>query len=352
MSHHPHSPSTIHRRLSCSYSGVIEPHMPNRTNAMAEEGTMLHERLEVSNFNNLTDEQIRICEWAQDAVTNVLEEFGRPLEFHRELKMELLSNDGDVITYGTADIVLVYDDHVVVLDYKMGFGFVSADNNKQLWVYSLMAMQMFDKDVSYGYIIQPRCDYVGYDCWNYSPESIDYIDEALKACETATPVDATPSTSACKYCSAKLEKKCPALNEYESEIVKYESFDVMAMTPEECAEYLRKMDLVRGLFESMEREMMVRFEEKGDLDDLFEQKQHWKAGTVSFSEVQDQVTIEDLLKKGFTVTQKQFEDAYVARHKQGVRGEVAPLRETAVRIYKDKKKGKATKGKIEIKRRK
>jgi len=349
MGHHKHSPSCFARREACAYSGIIEPISPNTGSAQASEGTMLHERMEEKNFNGLTKEQKECCEWAQECVVNIHETHGRPIEMHQELSMELLSNSGEVLTYGTADLVFVYDDHIVVADYKFGFGFTSAFKNKQLWLYSLMAMQRFDKDEATVYIIQPRCDYLGEYNFSYVSSSIDYIEEILQLCDTATPADATPNAKACKYCNGRHD--CPALKESEDALTKYESNDISAMSVEQCGDTLSKIDQVRDLMNGMEKQLLTRFETAGDLDDYFAYKDEYKQGSVKFDELIDHITFESLSVKGFSLTQAEFENAYVNKNKKGVRGEVAGLRESAKEIYKKLKKTKTTKKGVRVVRR-
>jgi hypothetical protein len=344
--HHPNSPSSIFRRLLCPYSGKIEPTLPESTNPAAEEGTMLHDRMEVGNFAGLTDEQFKACVWAQDAVDNILLEHGEPVAIHKELKMNLLNNDGETITFGTADLVFVYDDFVVVADYKFGFGYVGARGNKQLLVYSLMAMQMFDVDMAHAYIIQPRIDNFGHDTFDYSATTVDYINDALIQCEMATPVVAKPHAKACQYCKAR--QICPALKKSETDLMKFDPVNITVMSYNEVSEMLDKVDHVRTLLDDMEKQAERRFTDVGDLTGLFEQKQTYKQGAVAFSELQDHVTIDAVLVKGFNMTQGEFQTAYVNKHKQGVRGEVAGLRETAKGIYQGIKKGKAKPDRIKI----
>ncbi len=351
MSHHKHSPSCIERRINCPYSGKIEPQLKEvGSSAIAAEGTMLHERMELNDFNGLTDEQLTVCNAADHALVEVLEKYGRPTDFLREHHMSLLNNDGEEISSGTSDIVLVYDDFVIILDYKFGFGFTSAWNNKQLMVYALMAMQEFDRDLAHTYIIQPRCDNFSNYSYEYSSTIIDYIDECLKACDTATEIDAVPSNKSCRFCKAKLYDKCPALKKTETELANIDSRDIMNMSVDECRDTIDKIDKVRMLMDGMETQMKKRFETVGDLDSIFTFKQRYKQGSVCFNELKNHINIEALMSKGFTITQAEFENAYAQYNKKGVRGEIGKLKAEAKDIYKALKKGKAKKDRITIER--
>ena len=152
----------MERRELCPGSFRLEKDLPSVPSEAAEEGTRLHAEV-------------------ADLITQFLENGKRPepydslayQAFFRLFEIiTLAGNDaedvlverrlefkyaGIVQYYGYSDVVVVFPDKVLVIDFKFGYLPVTeAENNMQGAAYALAAMQEFKKDKAEVHFINPR----------------------------------------------------------------------------------------------------------------------------------------------------------------------------------------------------
>ena len=227
--HAKYSPSKLSRILKCPGSvdfidylrkkGHIPPEDQD-TNEFAEEGSMLHDQIErLVNNEPLTEsldaeqhETIqRSFEWLLS-----LEQIHRAETIQTETKVTM-EGYGIDNCYGTADIIMVGNSSVHVLDWKFGRGVpVTVDRNVQLMTYlaaTMKNMENLEKFVSFGHslwihIAQPRLNYFG--SYNVSlnelKEHIENLREALDS------HDILASDDGCFWCPAK--PRCGEYHEF------------------------------------------------------------------------------------------------------------------------------------------
>lgn len=245
--HDVNSPSTLDRRALCPGSGQMELmyHGPDKPNAARDEGTMLHfaanpENVDMVVKDGLTDEQIVLVVACDEVVKSYeLGEYKTLYEStHYELEMELLDDFGEIITTGTADVVIVFRQHVVVIDWK--FGRVPADiNSLQFAAYCAMAMQKFDKPDATAVVFQPR---VSRKPIVKDSESLDYIRVDIASIIARTELDGltlTPTDSGCRYCKAF--DACPAVK---STALAIRDVPTSLVPAERAREYYEKAGIV------------------------------------------------------------------------------------------------------------
>lgn len=102
--HHPFSPSKMERLSLCPGSfnmcaGIHETSRPE-----ADEGTMLHKAVETGSDEGLNAEQIQAVEFCREIVHQYEGFSGKVLH---EVEMPLIDGDMNVVTSGTADVVII-----------------------------------------------------------------------------------------------------------------------------------------------------------------------------------------------------------------------------------------------------
>lgn len=193
------STSSAHRWLSCPPSAMLEKDMPDQTSVYVEEGTVAHEVAEykVRSYlgeKNLTVPSTGIFDVAEidkhtdtylQYVTDTVETIRKScpdalVMVEQRLDFSNYVKDG----FGTGDLVIVSDDVIQVIDFKYGKGVaVSAENNPQMKLYALGALNLYD----YLYdirtvkmtIVQPRLDSISE--WEISVSELkDWAENTLK----------------------------------------------------------------------------------------------------------------------------------------------------------------------------
>lgn len=141
--HAINGPSALHRRLSCPASQFREPECPEEESSeSAKEGTKAHALLEGILTGKIVigpDTKDYLPEMVQ-AVMESVRWVNTWTEKGYTLYCEVFLDPSAILgpeTWGTSDIVLIKDGHVIIADFKYGQGHaVSAMDNPQLLAYS------------------------------------------------------------------------------------------------------------------------------------------------------------------------------------------------------------------------
>ena len=216
--HAINGPSSLHRRAICPGSRLAEEGRPDISSAAAVEGTTAHELLERCLNEDAsvsfpdTEMQSAVMEafrWVQKWV-----QLGYNLYVENQVDpSELLGNE----TWGTADIILIKENHVIVADFKYGKGReVLAEGNEQLLAYAAGVQCSLNIPVKFGtsytlVILQPRLPS------GSTVKTVEFThDEIIAEWEYLNKVvNATyvynaarvPEYDACYYCKARLDCK-------------------------------------------------------------------------------------------------------------------------------------------------
>lgn len=148
--------------------------------------------------------------------------------------------------FGTGDCIVIADGELHIIDYKHGRGvLVEADNNPQMKLYALGALEIFDgiydiETVSMT-IFQPRRGNVS----TYSLSKADlyiWAEEVLKPiAELAYKGEGQYNCGEwCQFCKAKTD--CRKRAEANMELAKYDFMDPPLLTDEEIEDVLSKVD--------------------------------------------------------------------------------------------------------------
>ena len=229
------SPSGAHRWMACPGSLKMEEPFPDTSSVYADEGTAAHQLMEwcLMSGQDASAYAGRLIE---------IEESGRKFEADEDMVLGVQGYcdyvrglNGDMLVeqtvdlggwleqpdaYGTADTIVIVDDTLHVIDLKYGRGYVSAEENKQLMLYGLGALDLaslcYDIKRVVLTIYQPKV--------SMEPSTYDMSVEDLEHFACAARVSAkvavaqfegkvepvlVPGPAQCQWCKAKAV--CPAL---------------------------------------------------------------------------------------------------------------------------------------------
>ena len=163
-SHSELPPSSSDKWMECPAWFRLTRGLPNPSSAAADEGTHAHmllsrhlkgeSELRVNPDNDTYQNLMPIVEW-------VYEQADRPKAIvHSEVKVDYGDKHGYVGLTGTADVVIVDPEWLMVADLKYGRGLVEVGNNTQLMIYLVGAVEKFGPRPVYRLaILQPRGDH-------------------------------------------------------------------------------------------------------------------------------------------------------------------------------------------------
>lgn len=229
------SPSGAHRWMACPGSLKMEEPFPDTSSVYADEGTAAHQLMEwcLTSGQDASAYAGRLIE---------IEETGRKFEVDEDMVLgiqgycdyvrglggELMVEQTiDISRYleqpdcfGTSDTLVIVDDTLYVVDLKYGRRYVSADENKQLMLYGLGALDVaslcYDIKKVVLVIYQPKVS-MEPSTYEISVEDLEHFAVTARVSAKvavnqfegkAAPV-LVPGESQCQWCKAKAV--CPAL---------------------------------------------------------------------------------------------------------------------------------------------
>lgn len=258
------SPSGAERWLNCTPSARLEQQFPDRAGEAAKEGTLAHAigelliRVKLKTIKKYEYEEVLaghkkntlynddMLAHAEEYASFVLERFleAQTKNKHALIFLEQKLNLTDYVPegFGTGDVIIIADGVLDIIDLKYGKGVpVSAENNKQMMLYSLGALRefeyMYDIDTVRMTIYQPRLDSIS--TWEIPAEQLNkWADEELKpraALAFEGEGEFKPGKH-CQFCRAK--GICKANAAANLEIAKYDFRETTLLKDEEVADII------------------------------------------------------------------------------------------------------------------
>lgn len=255
------SPSGAHRWMACAGSLALESQMPDESSSYADEGTAAHavasHCLEGEHdAAYLVGTDLAYHDHGVDKVVNVTKEMAgfvqvyldniRQFAIDNQMLVEQRLSFSSYVDvpdqFGTSDVVILTTDEIQVHDLKYGMGVkVDADNNEQLQLYALGALEAFSDLGDFKrvrmVIHQPRLQHISE--WDCSVEELlafagrakERAYHVIQVLTTEKPGairhHLTPGDKQCRFCKAKAT--CPALTDH---IVKTIAGDFVDLTEE------------------------------------------------------------------------------------------------------------------------
>jgi hypothetical protein len=229
------SPSGAHRWMACPGSLKMEEPFPDTSSVYADEGTAAHQLMEwcLTSGQDASAYAGRLIE---------IEESGRKFEVDEDMVLGVQGYcdyvrglGGDLMVeqvvdlspilaqpdaYGTADTIVIADDTLHVVDLKYGRNYVAAEDNKQLMLYGLGALDLaslaYDIKRVVLTIYQPKVsmepstfDMPVEDLLEFAGEARIGAAHAVYQLNGGRKPELNPGASQCQWCKAKAV--CPAL---------------------------------------------------------------------------------------------------------------------------------------------
>ena len=253
MSHALLSPSASHRWIACPPSARLTEFLVDSESSYASEGTLTHGVAEGKLNQRLgRAEHTPVCDDAEmDEYTSDYADF--VMEQTEGLKDPAVFVEQRVDCsryvpecFGTCDALIVSDGILHIIDLKSGRGVkVDAEENDQLRIYAIGAMQMFGFlyrfDTVRMSIYQPRLGNV--QTWETTAEALAEWAEAVLVPAAKLAWDGKGSYKAgghCRFCKAKAE--CRARAEANLALAAYDFTDPALLQICEVADILGKID--------------------------------------------------------------------------------------------------------------
>ena len=253
------SASSAHRWMNCNPSANLELEFADRTSEAAAEGSAAHALCEhklrkalkmrstrpVSKYD--TDEMEM---YTDSYVEFVLEQIDVAKQhcadpfvlIEQRLDFSCYVPDG----FGTGDCLIVADKLLHIIDFKYGLGvLVNAEENPQMMLYALGALQLFDAlydiDTISMSIFQPRRENVS--TWTITVAELEeWAEKALRPkAELAFKGEGEFNPGPwCTFCKAAV--KCRARAEEKLALARYEFAKPPLLTDEEVEDILSRLD--------------------------------------------------------------------------------------------------------------
>ena len=253
------SPSAADRRLHCTPSLVLEEQFEDEQSVYAAEGSAGHalaehlikrylkQRTERPVSDYYTEELLEAVDDYVEFVTGEIEQARlecRDPVFAVEQRID--ASEYVEGCFGTADMVIITDKVVHIIDLKLGKGVpVYAEENPQLMIYGLgvlsMAEMLYDPKIVRLTIYQPRIG--NSSTWDIAPEELKkWGTEVLRprGAMALMGVGEYAAGSWCRFCKAR--NKCRARAEEFLSLAKMEFSQPSLLTDEEISEVLKKAD--------------------------------------------------------------------------------------------------------------
>ena len=253
------SPSAADRRLHCTPSLVLEEQFEDEQSVYAAEGSAGHalaEHLIKRYLKQRTERPVSdyYTEELLEAVDNYVEFVTGEIEQARlecrdpvfAVEQRIDASEYVEGCFGTADMVIITDKVVHIIDLKLGKGVpVYAEDNPQLMIYGLgvlsMAEMLYDPKIVRLTIYQPRIG--NSSTWDIAPKELKkWGTEVLRprGAMALMGVGEYAAGSWCRFCKAR--NKCRARAEEFLSLAKMEFSQPSLLTDEEISEVLKKAD--------------------------------------------------------------------------------------------------------------
>lgn len=253
------SPSAAKRHIECTPSLLLEEQFPDNVSQFAEEGTAGHALAEhlIKKYLKIrskrptsdyyTDELVEAVDDYVSFIKEQIELAKSACEypvFNVEKRVDVSSYADNC--FGTADMVIVTDNVVRIIDLKLGKGVpVYAENNYQLMIYGLGVLEeyemLYDIQSVWLTIHQPRLQNVS--SWKISAEELKKWGEEVLRPKAALALSGDGDFVAgehCHFCRAK--NQCRARAKENLRLAQLEFKKAPLLTDDEILEVLSKAD--------------------------------------------------------------------------------------------------------------
>jgi hypothetical protein len=255
----------------------MEEAYENKSNPASEWGSKVHflgelmlKGEDVTVGVPVTDEYCGTFEPDEEMVECALEYANYVREFIKPDSKVLIEERFDLTfiapdTFGTGDATVLDGTTLHVMDLKTGHNIVNADNNTQLMLYALGALEMlkdeYIEDVVL-HIVQTRVHHIS--TWTTTVEELEEFKEFAK--QQANKIitgdtEFNPNAKACKWC--RHQANCEALREFTEKVIKgdfddLDELDATIINNTHIKRILDNKDLILSFIKAVEEEAQAK----------------------------------------------------------------------------------------------
>lgn len=265
------SASSAHRWLACPPSAVAAELYPDQDTEFTREGTLAHEVAECvasgKPYPKADQEMIECAKGYAEYIQEQITDEHAVVLLEQRVDFSPWVPDG----FGTCDCIILQGDTMTIIDYKYGQGVaVSADNNPQMMLYALGALNDFgiayDIRLVHMHIYQPRIN-------NVSAYTIDADAMMRWAEDVVKPTAELASKGEGKYSAGEHCRFCPhagrcrELTTVCSEFVETHDLRVAVpvLSPTEVADVLRMESLISLWLKKVKAQAMMTLMDGGEI---------------------------------------------------------------------------------------
>lgn len=280
------SPSSSSRWLQCTASVKASDNYPNSTNSAAEWGTNVHymgeqllkgvaitvgDTLTEQNTFTVDAEMLKCAEEYADYVNSFIDKKSVVL-IEEQFDLSCISEG----QFGTSDATVLNGTHLHVMDLKTGHGIVMAEQNTQLMLYAIGAVEelesIYDIDEITLHIVQTRAGHI--DTWNLHYQ--DLMNFKLTAQGQAQAIVSgnvtfNPSKKACQWCPHQTQ--CETLKAHVENTIKG-AFDVLEdiegqadnIDVKHMKKILDNAELITGFIKAVQDVALEKMQEGAEID--------------------------------------------------------------------------------------
>lgn len=263
------SPSSASRWLACTPSAKLSLEFPDTAGEAAKEGTLAHSLCEllISNklkplnrseykklYTPITQSEYfngQMLEHCEEFAIFVMERYNEALAHTADAQIYLeqrLSFDEYMPgQFGTADVTIVADHTLQVIDFKYGKGVgVASHENKQMMIYGLGALSAFDfiydiTEVEMT-IYQPRTENIS--TYSTTSKALKHWGDTELRSKAALALEGAGEFvpgEHCRFC--KVKPRCKALSSYNLELLVHDFKEPGLLTDSEIADVLTRSSM-------------------------------------------------------------------------------------------------------------
>lgn len=273
------SASSSDRWLSCPASVKASEKYENKSSGAAQYGTAAHALAEMCLLGKIVEPEAMLDKGVEGIIVDkeMVEGVQAYLDYvlsykgqYKNAEVEVRLDFSHIVPdgFGTCDCLLIIGNTLHIIDLKFGHNIVYAENNSQLSLYALGAINeygfLYEFDKVVLHIVQPRANH--FDSWETSVAELTQWAEWVKErAELALSDNApfNPTAKGCKWCLHQYD--CIALREHVEKTIagdfeNLESIDGQAdkVSNEHIKRILDNMDLINGFLKAIQQVAVER----------------------------------------------------------------------------------------------
>ena len=251
------TPSGSKKWLVCTKSVQMESLVPQQDTSYTQEGTLAHgvceKLLKGEDIGTCDKDMLQYCTDYKDYCLEQTSKIKNPIVYI-ETKIDLSSYIPD--GFGTADFMAIGDGKLILIDFKYGKGVeVSAQENTQLMIYAVGALDMFDfiydiQDVEM-HIYQPRIDNI--DTFTMSVKDLKSFGEIVRE-RSREAYNGEGECIAGNHCVegfCRARGHCRAFTEYNLQLEEYGFADKNLLTSKDLADIIKRAETLESWVKSV-----------------------------------------------------------------------------------------------------